>query len=65
MKRLYRSREDRKITGVCAGLGHYFNIDPTVVRIIFIVLIIPTALFTMPIAYLLATILIPNEEDVR
>ena len=65
MKRLYRSREDRKITGVCAGLGHYFNIDPTVVRIIFIVLIIPTAFFTMPIAYLLATILIPNEQDVH
>jgi|LDZU01.1.fsa_nt_gi phage shock protein C len=38
MKRLYRSRNDRMLAGVCAGLGDYLNIDPTIVRIIFIVL---------------------------
>lgn len=36
-KRLYRSRTDRKIWGVCGGLAKYFNIDPTVVRVIAIV----------------------------
>nr|WP_196121228.1 PspC domain-containing protein [Anaerobacillus alkaliphilus] len=64
MKRLYRTQHDRKLAGVCGGLGKYFNIDPTVVRIIFILLIIPTAFLTMPIAYLIATFLIPNEQDV-
>ncbi len=64
VKRLYRTQHDRKLAGVCGGLGKYLNIDPTVVRIIFIVLIIPTAFFTMPIAYLIGTFLIPNEQDV-
>ena len=36
-KRLYRSRTDRKIWGVCGGLAKYFNIDPTVVLVIAIV----------------------------
>lgn len=39
MKRLYRKRTDRMLAGVCAGLADYLNIDPTIVRIIFIVLV--------------------------
>ena len=33
MKRLYRSNTDRMIAGVCGGIGEYFNIDPTLVRL--------------------------------
>ncbi|OIJ21013.1 hypothetical protein BKP45_07420 [Anaerobacillus alkalidiazotrophicus] len=65
MKRLYRTQHDRKLTGVCGGFGQYFTIDPTVVRIIFVVLIFATAFFPMLIAYVIATMLIPNEQDVR
>ena len=36
-KKLYRSRTDRKIWGVCGGLAKYFDIDPTVVRLLAIV----------------------------
>jgi len=36
-KKLYLSRTDKKISGVCAGLAKYFNIDPTIVRLIFVV----------------------------
>jgi len=36
-KRLYRSRDNRMIGGVCGGLGEYLGIDPTVVRLIFVV----------------------------
>ena len=35
-KKLYRSRENRMIAGVCGGLAEYFNIDPTIVRLIFV-----------------------------
>ena len=35
-KKLYRSRNDRKIAGVCGGLGEYFGIDPTLVRLLFV-----------------------------
>ncbi len=37
-KRLYRSRDDRMIAGVCGGLGEYFNIDPTIVRLVLLFL---------------------------
>ena len=43
-KRLYRSRKDRKIGGVCGGIGEYFNIDPTVVRLIAVLLLLPGGL---------------------
>jgi phage shock protein PspC (stress-responsive transcriptional regulator) len=39
-KKFTRSLTDRKIAGVCGGLGAYFNIDPTIVRILFICLLI-------------------------
>ncbi len=37
-KRLYRSRIDKSVAGVCGGIANYFNIDPTLVRIIFVIL---------------------------
>ena len=40
-KRLYRSRKDRKIAGVCGGLAEYFNIDPTIIRVIAVLLLLP------------------------
>lgn len=36
-RRLTRSRHDRKIAGVCGGIGEYLGIDPTIVRILFVV----------------------------
>ena len=36
VKRLYRSRNDRMIAGVCAGLAEYLDIDPTIVRLLFV-----------------------------
>ncbi len=44
MKHLYRSRDNRKIAGVCGGLGEYFDIDPTLLRIIFVILLLPGGL---------------------
>jgi len=38
MKKLYRSIEDRKIAGVCGGLGEYFDLDPVLFRAAFVVL---------------------------
>ncbi len=36
MKRLYRNKKESKIAGICSGLGDYFNIDPIIVRLIFL-----------------------------
>ena len=35
-KKFYRSRADRKIAGVCGGLGEYFDVDPTLIRALFV-----------------------------
>lgn len=39
MKKLYRSRTDRKVSGVCGGIGDYFGVDSTFVRILFVILL--------------------------
>jgi phage shock protein C len=59
-KKLYRARDDRMIAGVCGGLGRYFNIDPTVLRVLFVA----TAIFGVGggvILYILMMILVPEE----
>ncbi|MEE0962308.1 MAG: PspC domain-containing protein [Bacteroidales bacterium] len=38
MKKLYRSSTDRKLCGVCGGFAEYFDLDPTIIRLIFIFL---------------------------
>ena len=44
MKTLYRSTTNKKIAGVCGGIAEYFDIDPTLVRIGFIILLLPGGL---------------------
>ncbi|HOJ93200.1 MAG TPA: PspC domain-containing protein [Dictyoglomaceae bacterium] len=58
-KRLYRSKKNRVIFGVLGGIGEYFDIDPTVVRLIAILLLIPLGL-VLPIIYFLAAMVIPE-----
>lgn len=59
MKRLFKSRTDKKIAGVCGGLGQYFGIDSTIVRLIWIISIF--ALGTGILAYIIAAIVMPDE----
>lgn len=58
-KRLYRSRNDRMLAGVCGGIADYLGADPTVVRII----AVATILLPGPsiLAYLIAWIIVPEE----
>ena len=58
-KRLYRSRTDCKFAGVCGGLGEYFNIDPTLIRIITVVLFFAHGVGLL--AYIIAWIAMPKE----
>jgi phage shock protein PspC (stress-responsive transcriptional regulator) len=59
-RRLYRSRTDRQISGVSGGLAAYLNVDPTIVRIMWVVATFVT--FPMaPIAYVILAALIPQE----
>ena len=58
-KRLYRSKKDRMICGVCGGIAKYFNIDPTLVRLAWVIL---TCFGGAGIwAYIIAAIIIPKK----
>ena len=61
-KKLTRSEENKMIGGVCAGFGEYFDIDFTLVRLLFVALGLMTAIFPMLIFYVVAWIVIPAAE---
>ena len=60
-KKLYRSRKNRIIGGVCGGLGEYFNVDPTIIRLAWISAAVMLVGFSAIIAYLLACLIISEE----
>ncbi len=61
MKRLFRSKNNRMLGGVCAGLGEHLDVDPTVIRLIWAVVTL-LSFGTGIIIYILAWIIIPEEE---
>ncbi len=61
MKRLYKSSTNKKICGVCGGIAEYFNIDPTLVRLLCAVAIF-FSFFTGIFAYFVAAIIIPEQQ---
>lgn len=59
-KKLYRSKSNRRLAGVCGGLGEYFDIDPVIVRLAWVI-------FTLAggaglLAYIVGWIIIPGES---
>ncbi len=57
-KRLYRSTKNQVFFGVCGGLGEYFGIDPTIVRLVWVLL---ACNGTGLLAYLIAAVIIPKD----
>ncbi len=62
MKKLHRSTKDKKIAGVCGGLGEYFNVDPTIIRIVFFVLALPGGLPGI-LPYVILWIVVPTDQQ--
>jgi phage shock protein C len=59
VKRLYRARDDRMIAGVCAGLAQYLDVDPTIVRLLFVLgFVAGGATFW---AYLVMMLIVPEQ----
>ena len=57
-KKLYRSGNDRILGGVCGGIGEYFNVDPVLIRVLWVVFSL--AMGSGVLAYLIAWIIIPK-----
>jgi phage shock protein C len=62
-RKLYRSRTERQISGICGGLGEYLNVDPTIMRIAFVAGFFLTGSLTFW-AYLILWIVIPESPIV-
>jgi len=58
VKRLYRSGKEKILGGVCGGIAEYFNIDPTIIRIIWILIVLGYGVGI--IAYIIAWIIMPK-----
>ena len=61
MEKKIRRSNDKMIAGVCAGLAHYFDLDPTVIRIVYVLLSIFTA-FAGVLVYLILWLIMPKEQ---
>ena len=61
MEKKLRRSNDKMIAGVCAGLAHYFDLDPTVIRIVYVLLSIFTA-FAGVLVYLILWLIMPKEH---
>jgi len=59
-KKLYRNKKESKIAGVCLGISDYFEIDPVIIRLIFLITFF---LGIGPIAYIICWIVMPIKTD--
>ena len=64
MKKLYRS-SNRILAGVCGGIAEYFDVDPTLIRVVFAVLTLFSAAFPGMLLYIILMILIPNYNQIE
>ena len=62
MKRLYRSRTERILGGICGGLGEHFDVDPSIIRLVWVAATL-LSLGTGILVYILAWIIIPESPD--
>ena len=60
-KKLYRSKTDKKIAGVCGGMAKYFGIDPTLIRLLWALAIVCAGAGLL--AYIVCAFVIPEEPD--
>jgi len=61
-KKLYRSRSNSMISGVCGGLAEYVGMDPTIMRLLYVLLSIFSAGFPGLLFYIIAILIIPLED---
>jgi phage shock protein C len=63
MTRLFRSETDKKIAGICGGIAEMQDVDPTIVRLIMVVLALMSGCFPLIVAYLIGWAIIPKKSE--
>ena len=62
MKRLHLSKKDKKIFGVCGGMGETYDIDPTLIRLVVVFLCFATAILPVTLTYFIAWAIMPPAD---
>ncbi len=60
MKRLYRSRDNRVFSGVIGGIGEYLDVDPVLLRLLWVLIFISTAIIPGIVVYIIAIFVVPK-----
>ncbi len=63
-KRLYRSKENKILAGILGGVGEYFDTDPVLVRLIYLIILIATGVVPGVVVYILAIFVVPERPVV-
>ena len=63
MKKLFKSKTNKFICGVCGGLAEYADTDPTIIRLAAVLLIFASGLFLGLLLYLIAAIIMPTNKE--
>ncbi len=63
-KRLTKSSTDKVIFGICGGIAKYFNTDPVIVRVAYVIITLLTAIAPAVLAYIILAVIIPEEGSV-
>ncbi len=63
MQRLYRSKDDAKLAGICGGIAEILDVDPTIVRLATVLAALMTAVMPFVIVYLVGWVIIPEKDD--
>ena len=64
-KKLYKSNTDKVFAGVIGGIGEYFNIDPTILRLAYVLITIVSGIFPAIIAYIIAVVIVPDKPFIH
>lgn len=62
MKELYKSKENKVLCGVIGGVGEYFQVDPTIVRLGYVIACLFTGVMPLVIVYLIACFIVPESS---
>jgi len=60
-KKLYRNTTNKVFAGICGGLGEYFDIDPVLIRLIWLLVVVFTGIFPGAVVYIIAIFIIPKQ----
>ncbi|MGD9899621.1 MAG: PspC domain-containing protein [Calditrichaceae bacterium] len=63
MVKLYRSRKDRKVAGICGGLEPVLGLDSTIIRLLVVLIGLATAVFPVLFTYIIGWIIIPESPE--